>query len=120
MRHTIAVLVENRFGVLARVAGLFSGRGYNIESLNVAETLEAGVSHMTIVTSGEDHIIEQITKQLNKQIDVIKVVDLNDKKVLFQKQLKKSYTGATLEAARTAAFKQVGRDMGLRIATEMQ
>jgi acetolactate synthase-1/3 small subunit len=79
MRHTIAVLVENRFGVLARVAGLFSGRGYNIESLNVAETLEPGVSHMTIVTSGEDHIIEQITKQLNKQIDVIKVVDLNDK-----------------------------------------
>ena len=79
MRHTIAVLVENRFGVLARVAGLFSGRGYNIESLNVAETLEPGVSHMTIVTSGEDHVIEQITKQLNKQIDVIKVVDLNDK-----------------------------------------
>ena len=79
MRHTIALLVENRFGVLARVAGLFSGRGYNIESLNVAETLEPGVSHMTIVTSGEDQIIEQITKQLNKQIDVIKVVDLNDK-----------------------------------------
>ncbi len=79
MRHTISILVENRFGVLSRVAGLFSGRGYNIESLNVAETLEKGVSHMTIVTRGDDAIIEQITKQLNKQIDVIRVVDLNDK-----------------------------------------
>ncbi len=76
MKHTISVLVENRFGVLSRVAGLFSGRGFNIESLTVAETEDAAVSRMTIVTRGEDRIIEQINKQLNKLIDVIKVVDV--------------------------------------------
>ena len=76
MKHTISVLVENRFGVLSRVAGLFSGRGFNIESLTVAETEDAVVSRMTIVTRGEDRIIEQINKQLNKLIDVIKVVDV--------------------------------------------
>src|SRR3990172_3124123 len=78
MRHTISVLVENEFGVLSRVAGLFSGRGFNIESLNVAETLDPTVSRMTIVTSGNDQIIEQILKQLKKLISVIKVVDLTD------------------------------------------
>ena len=75
-RHIFSVLVENRFGVLARVAGLFSGRGYNIDSLNVAETDDPGVSHMTIVTHGDAQIIEQIYKHLNKLIDVIKVTDL--------------------------------------------
>ncbi|KJU82259.1 acetolactate synthase, small subunit [Candidatus Magnetobacterium bavaricum] len=76
MRHTISVLVENKFGVLSRVSGLFSGRGYNIESISVGETLDPKISIMTIVTKGEDQIIEQITKQLNKLIDVIKVQDL--------------------------------------------
>lgn len=76
MRHTISVLVENKFGVLARVAGLFSGRGYNIDSLNVGETEDPSISRMTIVARGDDRIIEQITKQLNKLIDVIKVTDL--------------------------------------------
>lgn len=76
MRHTISVLVENKFGVLARVSGLFSGRGYNIDSLCVAETDDPTMSMMTIVTHGEDKIIEQIEKQLNKLIDVIKVTDL--------------------------------------------
>lgn len=75
-RHTISILVENKFGVLSRVAGLFSGRGYNIESLSVGETLDPKISAMTIVTRGDDQIIEQITKQLNKLIDVIKVQDL--------------------------------------------
>ncbi|MBE0595977.1 MAG: acetolactate synthase small subunit [Desulfuromonadales bacterium] len=75
MRHTISVLVENEFGVLARVAGLFSGRGFNIESLSVAPTLDPSISRMTIVTSGDDQILEQITKQLNKLIDTIKVID---------------------------------------------
>lgn len=75
MRHTISVLVRNEFGVLSRVVGMFSGRGYNIDSLNVAPTLEPGVSHITLVTSGEEEIIEQITKQLHKLIDVIKVID---------------------------------------------
>ena len=76
MRHTISLLVENKFGVLSRVAGLFSGRGYNIESISVGETTDKKISQMTIVTSGDDQIIEQITKQLNKLIDVIKVTDM--------------------------------------------
>ncbi|MBP2684930.1 MAG: acetolactate synthase [Deltaproteobacteria bacterium] len=75
MRHTIAVLVENEFGVLSRVSGLFSGRGFNIESLCVAETMDPQVSRMTIITSGNDQIIEQILKQLNKLVPVLKVID---------------------------------------------
>lgn len=76
MRHTITVLVENEFGVLTRIAGLFSARGYNIESLNVAPTLDATMSRMTLVTRGDEHVIEQIEKQLNKLIPVIKTEDL--------------------------------------------
>lgn len=76
MQHTISVLVENKFGVLARVAGLFSARGFNIESLSVAPTVDPTVSLMTIVTNGDDRIVEQINKQLNKLIDVIRVTDL--------------------------------------------
>jgi acetolactate synthase-1/3 small subunit len=79
MRHVITLQVENEFGVLARIAGLFSGRGFNIESLSVAETLDPSVSTMTIVTRGDDTIIEQVLKQLNKLVPVIKVVDLIDK-----------------------------------------
>ncbi|MCI4624647.1 MAG: acetolactate synthase small subunit [Candidatus Magnetoovum sp. WYHC-5] len=75
-KHTISILVENKFGVLSRVSGLFSGRGYNIESISVGETLDKNISVMTIVTHGDDIIVEQITKQLNKLIDVIKVQDL--------------------------------------------
>lgn len=78
MRHTISVLVENEFGVLSRIAGLFSGRGFNIESLCVAETMDPTISTMTIVTTGNDAILEQILKQLNKLINVIKVVDFKD------------------------------------------
>ena len=75
MRHTISVLVENEFGVLSRISGLFSGRGFNIESLSVAPTLDPSISRMTIVTSGDDRILEQINKQLNKLIDTIKIID---------------------------------------------
>ncbi|MEE8110669.1 MAG: acetolactate synthase small subunit [bacterium] len=75
-RHTVAVLVENRSGVLARVAGLFSARGYNIESLSVGETQDPEVSRITIVTIGDDFVVEQIIKQLHRLIDIIKVVDL--------------------------------------------
>lgn len=78
MRHTISVLVENEFGVLARVAGLFSGRGFNIDSLSVAETQEPSESLMTIVTRGDDQIIEQIIKQLHKLVNVLKVTDLQE------------------------------------------
>ncbi|MDT8375142.1 MAG: acetolactate synthase small subunit [Mariprofundaceae bacterium] len=77
MRHTITILVENEFGVLTRVAGLFSARGYNIESLNVAPTMDETVSRMTLVTSGDERVIEQIKKQLNKLIPVIKVEDIS-------------------------------------------
>lgn len=82
MRHVLSVLVENEPGVLSRVVGLFSGRGFNIESLNVAPTLEDGVSLMTIATSGEEQIIEQIIKQLRKLVTVIKVVDMSEHKTV--------------------------------------
>ncbi len=75
MRHTISVLVTNEFGVLSRISGLFSGRGFNIESLSVAETLDPKISRMTIVTTGDDKVLEQINKQPNKLINVIKVHD---------------------------------------------
>ena len=78
MRHTISVLVENKFGVLTRVAGLFSGRGYNIDTLNVAPTQDPTTSRMTIVVKGDDTVLEQVTKQLNKLIDVIKVQDFRE------------------------------------------
>lgn len=76
MRHIISILIENEAGALSRVAGLFSARGYNIESLNVAATEDPTLSRMTLVTRGTDDIIEQITKQLNKLIDVVKLIDL--------------------------------------------
>ena len=78
MQHTISILMNNHFGVLSRISGLFSGRGFNIESLNVAETSDPDISRMTIVTIGDDAKIEQITKQLNKLVDIIKVVDLTE------------------------------------------
>lgn len=78
MRHIIAILIENESGALSRVAGLFSARGYNIESLTVAPTEDASLSRITIVTTGTDRIVEQITKQLNKLVDVVKLMDLSD------------------------------------------
>lgn len=78
MRHIISILVENEFGALSRVAGLFSARGYNIESLTVAPTDDPTLSRMTLVTIGNDRIIEQIIKQLNKLLDVVKVMDMTD------------------------------------------
>ncbi|TMQ00342.1 MAG: acetolactate synthase small subunit [Verrucomicrobia bacterium] len=78
MRHTISVLVENKFGVLTRIAGLFSGRGYNIDTLNVAPTQDPNTSRMTIVTRGDDATLEQIVKQLNKLVDVLRVQDFRD------------------------------------------
>ncbi|RLJ63618.1 acetolactate synthase small subunit [Sulfurisoma sediminicola] len=78
MRHIISILIENEAGALSRVSGLFSARGYNIESLTVAPTEDASLSRMTIVSVGSDDVIEQITKQLNKLIDVVKVVDLSE------------------------------------------
>jgi len=76
MRHIISILIENEAGALSRVSGLFSARGYNIESLTVAPTEDQSLSRMTLVTRGSDEVIEQITKQLNKLIDVVKLIDL--------------------------------------------
>jgi acetolactate synthase-1/3 small subunit len=78
MRHTISVLVENKFGVLTRVAGLFSGRGFNIDTLNVAPTQDPTVSRMTIVTRGDDKTVDQIVKQLEKLVDSIEVLDFRE------------------------------------------
>ena len=78
MRHTISVLVENKFGVLTRVAGLFSGRGYNIDTLNVAPTQQPDTSRMTIVTRGDDSTVDQIVKQLNKLVNVLEVQDFTE------------------------------------------
>jgi len=78
MRHTLSVLVENKFGVLTRVAGMFSGRGFNIDSLNVGPTLDPTASRMTIVVRGNDKVLEQVTKQLDKLVEVIDVQDFRD------------------------------------------
>ena len=80
MRHTISVLVENKFGVLAKISTLFAARGFNIDSLAVGETDDPALSRMTIVVKGDDSVLEQVTKQLNKLVDVIKVNDFNDVK----------------------------------------
>lgn len=82
MKHVITALVENQPGVLARIVGLISGRGFNIESLNVGPTQEPGMSRLTMTVPGDDRVLAQVTKQLNKLIDVIKVTDLTDKKHL--------------------------------------
>ncbi len=84
MKHTISALVRNKFGVLARIAGLFSGRGYNIDSLCVAETLDPNYSLMTIVSHGDEAILEQINKQLNKLVDVVKVSDFSEKECVIR------------------------------------
>ncbi|MDQ7990365.1 MAG: acetolactate synthase small subunit [Candidatus Dactylopiibacterium sp.] len=78
MRHVLSLLLENEAGALSRVSGLFSSRGYNIESLTVAPTEDASLSRMTVVTTGSDDVVEQITKQLNKLVDVVKVVDVSE------------------------------------------
>jgi acetolactate synthase I/III small subunit len=82
MQHTVSVLVENHFGVLARVAGLFSARGFNIDSLAVGETQDPEVSRMTVIANGDDRVVEQIMKQLNKLVDVIRVEDLTAKEMI--------------------------------------
>ena len=99
MKHIISLLMENEAGALSRVAGLFSARGYNIESLTVAPTEDATLSRMTIVTSGSDEVIEQIIKQLNKLVDVVKVLDLNDGRYIERELMlvKVKATGALRE-----------------------
>jgi acetolactate synthase I/III small subunit len=78
MRHTLSILVENKFGVLTRVAGMFSGRGFNIDTLNVGPTLDPEISRMTIVVRGDDKVLDQVTKQLDKLVNVIRVEDYGE------------------------------------------
>ena len=87
MKHTLSVLLQNKPGALSRVTGLFSGRGFNIESLCVAETLDPKVSCMTLVTRGDNAIVEQITKQLHKLIDVIKVTDITEEAEFVEREM---------------------------------
>lgn len=87
MKHIISVVVENKPGVLARVVGLISGRGYNIDSLNVAPTQDTTTSRITMVVPGDDRVLEQVTKQLNKLVDVIKVHDFTDERFLGRELL---------------------------------
>jgi acetolactate synthase-1/3 small subunit len=82
MRHTISVVVQNRFGVLTRIAGLFSGRGFNIDTLNVGPTQNDKISRMTIVVVGNDQVLEQVVKQLKKLVDVLEVYDFKDGDVI--------------------------------------
>ena len=86
-KHTLAVLVDNRPGVLSHVAGLFARRGYNIESLVVGETEDQGVSRMTLVVAGDERVIEQVTKQLNKQVEVIKIQDITNEETVDRQML---------------------------------
>lgn len=97
MRHIISILIENEAGALSRVAGLFTARGYNIESLTVAPTEDKTLSRMTLVTRGNDNIIEQITKQLNKLIDVVKLIDLAEA-VHIERELMMVKVKTTLES----------------------
>jgi acetolactate synthase-1/3 small subunit len=105
MRHTISVLVENKFGVLARIAGLFSARGYNISSLAVSETLDPAISYMTIVVEAErEEILEQIKKQLNKLIDVISVTDFTKKEHLDRELILAKVNYSAKDKARLEAI----------------
>jgi acetolactate synthase-1/3 small subunit len=87
MRHTISVLVENKFGVLTRVTGLFSGRGYNIDTLNVGPTQDPKTSRMTIVVKGDDKVLQQVVKQLNRLVEVIEVQDFREENEYVDREL---------------------------------
>jgi acetolactate synthase-1/3 small subunit len=116
VKHTIQALVENKFGVLARIASLFSARGYNIDSLAVAETQDATISCMTIVVNAEDErILEQIKKQLNKLIDVITVVDLTKKDYIDRELLlvKINYSSKVKDR-----FSQIKKDFDVKVLQE--
>ncbi len=112
MRHTISVLVENKFGVLARIAGLFSARGYNIASLAVSETLDPTISYMTIVVEAKDEkILEQIKKQLNKLIDIISITDFTKKEHVDRELIlaKVSYSSKDKAKLESLLEKYVGK-----------
>ncbi|MDX8387309.1 MAG: acetolactate synthase small subunit [Ghiorsea sp.] len=120
MRHTITILVENEFGVLTRIAGLFSARGYNIETLNVAPTMDETVSRLTLVTRGDENVIEQIKKQLNKLIPVIKTEDISHLVHLERGMLmiKMTDTGDNLSMTKAAGAKIIDHEAGSYLIAE--
>jgi acetolactate synthase-1/3 small subunit len=118
MRHTLSILVENRYGELARIVGLFSARGYNIESLTVAETLDRTVSCVTLVTSGDDRTIEQIVKQVNKLVRVLHVADLTSA-AHFERELVLINVGTATNSAMQTVLSLVSRNH-LRVAEVME
>jgi len=121
MRHTITILVENEFGVLTRIAGLFSARGYNIESLSVAPTMDETVSRLTLVTRGDEKIIEQIKKQLNKLIPVIKTEDISFMVHLEREMLmvKAPDRDGNMAIAEEAGVKVIDHEMGEYFIAEL-
>jgi len=118
MRHTLSILVENRYGELARIVGLFSARGYNIESLTVAETLDSAVSCVTLVTSGDDRTIEQIVKQVNKLVRVLHVTDMTSG-AHFERELVLINVKTETNAAMQTVLSLVSRNH-LRVAEVME
>jgi len=124
-KNTLSVLVENRFGVLARVAGLFSARGFNIDSLAVAETEDPTISRMTIVLRGDERILEQVKKQLNKLIDVIKVLDFTRKEcidrelVLIKVSVPEEKSEEVIKAINSVGAKVIDRGFENIIVEEM-
>lgn len=106
MKHIISVLVENKFGALARISGLFSARGFNIDSLAVGETEDPTISRMTIVVRGDERILEQIIKQLRKLIDVIKVIDLTEKDYIDRELVLFKIDGTKNKEAAAKIFKK--------------
>ena len=116
MRHTISILVENKFGVLARIAGMFSGRGFNIDTLNVGPTLDATASRMTIVVRGDDKVLEQVIKQLEKLVDVIDVQDFRDEEyvdrelVLLRVTATSKTRSEVMQICETLAIEVTGTD----------
>jgi acetolactate synthase-1/3 small subunit len=119
VRHVISVLVENHFGVLSRISGLFSARGFNIDSLAVGETEDPTISRMTIVVRGDDRILEQVMKQLNKLIDVIKVHDLTKKEfvdrelILFKMNVDSKQSPGVEEFLKKFPVKVLSKEDGL-------
>ena len=118
MRHVLSVLVENEPGVLSRGSGLFSGRGFNIETLNVGPTLEPGVSLMTITTIGEDQIIEQIVKQLRKLVTVIKVVDLTNMQAVEREMMLVKVNASDARRAEVLRIVDIFRCKVVDVATD--
>jgi acetolactate synthase-1/3 small subunit len=117
-RHILSVLVENHSGVLSRVSGLFSRRGYNIDSLSVGETEDPNISRMTIVVRGDDYILEQIKKQLNKLIDVIKVIELKAEQSVYRELVLLKVGSTTEQRAEVIEIVNIFRGRVVDVASE--